>query len=77
MQPEIKALLFAMTEFNPFFRQSANEMLHAEMFSSVQGLSAAFLAKEKIHLDVDQDDVFDYEAGMNVKYSKNEIITQI
>ena len=52
-----------MTEFNPFFRQSANEMLHAPVFAPVRGRSDVFLSKEKIHLEVDMDDAFDYDTS--------------
>ena len=66
-----------MTEFNPYFRQSANEMLHAPVFAPVKGRSDAFLSKEKIQLAVDMDDAFDYETGLNLKFSKNEILEMI
>lgn len=76
VQPGVKALLLGMTEFNPFFRQSANEMLHADVFAAASTQSA-FLAKEKINLDVDMDDVFDYETGKSQKFAKADILTMI
>lgn len=76
VRPEFKALLIAMTEFNPFFRQSANEMLHADVFAAI-GAQSAFLAKEKIHLDVDLDDAFDYETGKSLKFGRADILTMI
>ena len=77
VQPEVKALLFGMTEFNPFFRQSANEMLHDHVFAAVSSLISAFQAKEKIHLDVDLDDAFDYETGKSLKFEKIDILSMI
>lgn len=77
LQPQVRDLLYGMTEFNPYFRQSANEMLHAEVFAPISSLRNAFLAKEKIYLEVDQDDAFDYEAGKSHKFLKQDIISMI
>ena len=49
-------------------------MLHSNIFAPVRGLSSAFLAKEKIHLELDQDDAFDYEAGKSLKFVKAEYL---
>ena len=60
-----------MIEFNPYFRPSANEMLHMPVFA---GVRVPTLEKcqggGKIQLGVDAEESFDYEGCKSSKFSR-------
>ena len=50
-----------MLEFNPWFRKSPKELLKMKVFDQIRHHKMEQDAPFKIHLEIDQDDAFDYE----------------
>ena len=57
-------------EFNPFFRQSARELLKNAYFDDIRILKNEMHAPFKLKLDIDADGSFDYEKGNSKIFSK-------
>jgi len=53
---------------NPFFRESAAELIKLKVFDEVREKKSEKKASLKIKLDIDQDCAFDYDAGVSHKY---------
>ena len=64
-------MLKTMIEFNPYFRQSAKELLSSEVFGQLNKVTESVGAGEKVLLEVDCDDVYDYEDCKQVKFDAN------
>ena len=74
---EVRSLLKSMIEFNPYFRQSAKELLRSEVFGQLNKVVESVGAEEKVLLEVDCDDVYDYEDCKQVKFDTNTFMEMI
>jgi len=66
-----------MLQINPYFRPSATECLKSSVFDQIRCKDMEKSAKEKIKLDVDADEAFDYENSKSMKYSIKDYISII
>ena len=58
-----------MLKFNPFFRVSASELLKSKVFDEFRINKNEKSASEKILLEIDKDESFNYESGKSDKYT--------
>ena len=61
-----KDLLFildSVIQFNPYYRKSASECLKIAYFDDIRDEEKEIHKLEKVMLDIDQDEAFDYELG--------------
>lgn len=77
IQEGIRSVLKSMIEFNPYFRQSAKEILRSEVFGQLNKGIESVGAEEKVLLEVDCDDVYDYEDCKQVKFDMNTFMEMI
>jgi len=70
-------LLESLIVLNPYFRKSAQECLHNKIFDSLRNGAMEKSAPEKLSLETDQDDSFDYVARKSSKFSKNDLLALI
>jgi hypothetical protein len=59
-----------LLKFNPYFRWSALECLKSPYFASVKISKKEKWQKQKIELEIDSDEAFDYLLGSSEKYDK-------
>ena len=65
-----KELLRNLLCFNPYFRWSINECLQAPIFDDLRSEDLEKSATDKIKLEVDSDDAFNYEEGKSNKFTR-------
>jgi mitogen-activated protein kinase 1/3 len=58
-----------MLKFNPFFRVSASEVLKSSIFDTFRISKNERSAKQKVLLEIDKDEGFNYETGKSDKYT--------
>jgi len=75
--PDMKDILTSMLEFNPFFRSSAREILKHKIFDDIRIHENERQAPQKLKLEVDADDAFDYETGKSTKFTKEAYLKMI
>lgn len=68
-QSDLEKLKDDMLKFNPFFRVSASELLKSKVFDDFRINKNEKSAPEKILLEIDKDEAFNYESGKSEKYS--------
>jgi len=56
-------------KFNPFFRVSASELLKSKVFDEYRINKNEKSAPEKILLEIDRDESFNYESGKSEKFT--------
>ena len=61
-------LLDSLLIFNPYYRFSATESIKCKVFEHCRVKSQEASAPEKIVLDIDKDDAFNYSIGKSEKY---------
>ena len=71
-----------MLEFNPWFRKSPKELLKMKVFDQIRKESMEVDAPFKITLEIDQDDVFDYEEckfadKVTIDYIKEKFLAEV
>jgi hypothetical protein len=66
-----------MLEFNPYFRQSAREVIKSKLFDDVRIIENEKQSSEKIKLMVDADESFDYETCKSNVFSKDDYVKMI
>lgn len=71
---DLLEILQGLTEFNPYFRCSARELLKHKYFDDVRIPKIEKSASAKIKLKIDEDESFDYENGVALMYSKKDIV---
>ena len=79
--PGLQELLLSMLELNPYFRSSIKECLNFEIFDAIRVRDLEEDAPWKIHLDVDQEDAFNYDnvdqSPYNINDYRKKIIKEI
>ena len=68
MSDELIEIVDKLLNLNPFFRESAAELIKLKVFDEVREKKSEKKASLKIKLDIDQDCAFDYDAGVSHKY---------
>ena len=63
-----------MLEFNPYFRNSAREIIKNKFFDDIRVIANEKRAINKLKLIVDCDDVFNYEENTFLKFKKEDYI---
>ena len=66
---DLEKLKDDMLKFNPFFRVSASELLKSKVFDEFRIKKNEKSASEKILLEIDKDESFNYESGKSDKYT--------
>ena len=66
---DFKSLLYSMLLFNLYFRMSAKECLKNDCFHHLKNNKFNKLSFEKIKLEVDSDEAFDYTEGSSKLFS--------
>jgi serine/threonine protein kinase len=62
-------ILHSLIQINPFFRPTAKECLKNPIFDHIRNPKLEKTSvTNKIKLDIDQDDAFDYASGVSTKY---------
>ena len=62
---------------NPYFRQSARELLKNSYFDSIRNVQNERHCDTKLQFDVDNDDVYSYEDTNSTKYDRNDYLEMI
>ena len=75
-QPEILEMLSQMLSINPFFRPTAKECLSNPIFDAVRDTTKEVSISQKIKLEIDSDEAFDYDSGGSGMFTVNDY-TQI
>ena len=69
-----KDMLRNLLCFNPYFRWSINECIQSPVFDDIRSEQLENCATQKIKLEVDSDDAFDYEDRKSNKFTHLEYI---
>lgn len=69
-----KEMLQSLLSFNPYFRWSPSECLAHPMFDDLRSYEAEESATNKIRLELDSDDAFDYTEGKSHKFTKDDYL---
>jgi serine/threonine protein kinase len=77
LNTEWKKLIVNMLEFNPYFRQSARELLKSKLFDDIRIVENEKQSVEKIKMIIDADESFDYESCKSSKFTKPDYIKMI
>ena len=68
-ESELDSIKNRMLQMNPYFRCSAAELLKDKIFDQLRINKNERSAQEKILLDIDRDESFNYETGKSEKYT--------
>ena len=68
-------MLCSLIKLNPYFRKSASEIIKDSIFDDLRLPMMEKSAPFKLRLEVDQDDAFDFEKGISLKYDMNDYRT--
>ena len=74
MHADWKMLLANMLEFNPYFRQSARELLKNPLFDNIRIIENEKQSVDKLKLQIDADESFDYEACKSSCFEKSDYV---
>lgn len=66
-----------MVNLNPYFRWTPSELLKNAYFNDLRIPELEKSAPQKLKLDIDRDDAFDYENGVSKLYTKKDYIAII
>ena len=62
-------MLKSLIQINPFFRPTAKECLKNPIFNTVRNSTLEKTSvNQKIKLEIDHDDAFDYSTGASTKF---------
>lgn len=67
----------SLIELNPYFRQSALECLKDPIFDKIRIQACEQSAAEKLKLDIDRDEAFDYDSGKSKIYTHKDYLSMI
>ena len=70
-------MLSGTTEFNPYFRFSARELIKNKYFEDIRITKIEKPSSSKVMLEVDQDECFDYEEGKSLKFNRQDYMRMI
>jgi len=71
---ELKDILVNLVQLNPYFRWTPSELLKSSFFNDLRIPELEKSAPQKLKLDVDKDEAFDYENGSSKLYQKADYI---
>ena len=74
---ELKEILVCLVQLNPFFRWTPSELLKLPYFNDLRIPELEKSAPQKLKLDIDRDEAFDYENGVSKLYTKKDYIAII
>ena len=70
----MKQMVKGLLEFNPYFRKSVKECLSFSIFDQMKTNHFNDVQFEKISLDVDKDDAYDYETGISKQFRTEDYL---
>ena len=73
----LREILANLLTVNPYFRWTATECLAHPIFDDIRDPTSDYTPRDKIKLDIDQDDAFDYEKGISDKFDTYDHTTAI
>mmetsp|Transcript_35701 Transcript_35701/g.54635 ORF Transcript_35701/g.54635 Transcript_35701/m.54635 type:complete len:180 (-) Transcript_35701:27-566(-) len=74
---ELKDILENLIQLNPYFRWTPSELLKLPFFNDLRIPDLEKSAPQKLKLEVDSDQAFDYENGVSKQYTKKDYIAII
>ena len=74
---EMVQILENMLQFNPYMRHSANECLQNPLFNGIKRPEEDIIAANKILLEVDKDDSYDYTNACSYNFTKLDYLNII
>ena len=77
IDPDLRQILSSLLQLNPYFRMAAIECIHNPYFDPIRKPKNEIIGENKIFLDIDRDEAFDYVNCYSALYEfedyKNEL----
>jgi serine/threonine protein kinase len=77
LNPELVKILNSLIQVNPFYRPTAFELLKNPIFDEYRDKKNEQCPFNKLMVDIDQDEAFDYETQLCLLYKNDEFLEMI
>lgn len=72
-----KEILSNLLTMNPYFRWTASECLEHPIFDEIRSEGIEPVNKNKLKIEVDQDDAFDHNKGISERFTSQDLFEML